>query len=72
MFNDAIYSMEVLMNIEVFNETKFDLDKELAELKEYLTNISKDLELTSGEFNVIIVDNKKIREINIFPIFYFN
>lgn len=52
------------MNIEVFNETDVVLDKPLDELKKYLNSISKDLDLTNGEFNVIIVDNKKIREIN--------
>lgn len=52
------------MNIGVFNETDINLDKELDELKVFLDNVSKDEKLKKGEFNIIIVDNKKIREIN--------
>lgn len=52
------------MNIEVFNETDSNLDKELNELKELLQNVCKDEKLDSGEFNVIIVDSNKIRELN--------
>lgn len=52
------------MNIEVFNETTENLDREIEELKLFLENVSKDEDLGDGEFNVIVVDNKKIREIN--------
>ena len=52
------------MNIEVFNETSSDLDKELNELKALLQNVCQDEKLDSGEFNVIIVDSNKIRELN--------
>ncbi|MBQ7136727.1 MAG: rRNA maturation RNase YbeY [Bacilli bacterium] len=52
------------MNIGVFNETDEDLEKELNELKELLTNICKDESLGEGEFNIIIVDNNKIQELN--------
>lgn len=52
------------MNIEVFNETGSNLDKELNELKALLQNVCQDEKLDSGEFNVIIVDSNKIRELN--------
>ena len=52
------------MEIEVFNLTKEDLDKELKELKEFLINVAKDEKLGKVIFNVIIVDNDKIHEIN--------
>jgi len=52
------------MNIEVFNETSESLEKELNELKGLLSNICKDESLGDGEFNIIIVDNKKIQELN--------
>ena len=52
------------MNIEVFNETLEQLEKELDELKELLINICNDEKLGDGEFNIIIVDNKKIQDIN--------
>lgn len=52
------------MNIEVFNETDESLEKELDELKDLLNNISKDENLGDGEFNIIIVNEKKIQELN--------
>lgn len=52
------------MNIEVFNETNDSLDKELNELKELLQNICKDEKLGNGEFNIIIVGQDKIQELN--------
>ena len=52
------------MEIEVFNETDENLDVELKELKELLINISRDEGLDNILFNVIIIDNSKIREIN--------
>ena len=52
------------MNIEVFNETEENLEKEVNELKNLLENICKDESLGDGEFNIIIVDNKKIQELN--------
>ena len=52
------------MNIGVFNETKHDLDKDLKELKKFLNSVCLDEKLGDGEFNIIIVDNKKIRQIN--------
>lgn len=52
------------MNIEVFNETNYDIEQEMNELKTFLENVAKDEQLDSGEFNVIVVDNKKIKQIN--------
>ena len=52
------------MNIGVFNETKYDLDKDLKELEKFLSSFCLDEKLGDGEFNIIIVDNKRIREIN--------
>ena len=52
------------MNIEVFNETNDILTKELEELKKILINIANDENLSNIEYNVIIVDNPKIKEIN--------
>ena len=52
------------MNIGVFNETNINLENQLDELKSFLTNVCKDEKLDNGEFNIIIIDNKRIREIN--------
>ena len=52
------------MEIEIFNETNEDLEKELSELKELLMNVSKDEGLDNILFNVIIIDNDRIRKIN--------
>ena len=52
------------MEIEIFNETEEELEKELTELKELLMNVSKDEGLDNILFNVIIIDNSRIREIN--------
>lgn len=52
------------MNIEVFNEINEDLSKELDELKELLKNVCKDEKLSNGEFNVIIVNEEKIHDLN--------
>ena len=52
------------MEIEVFNLTEEKLDNELDELKKFLINVCKDENLNNVLFNVIIVDNNKIHEIN--------
>ncbi len=52
------------MEIGVFNQTSQNLDKELQELQELLTNISHDEKLNNVIFNVIIVDNETIHELN--------
>ena len=52
------------MEIEVFNETNENLEKELKELKCLLEKVAKDEGLDNILFNVIIVDNSMIRELN--------
>lgn len=52
------------MEIEVFNQTDEDLEKELSELKDFLYKVAKDEKLDNIIYNVIMVDNKKIHEIN--------
>lgn len=52
------------MEIEIFNETQENLEKELSELKVLLENVAKDEGLDNILFNVIIIDNSKIRELN--------
>lgn len=52
------------MNIEVFNETQKDIEQDIIELKKFLESVAKDESLENGEFNVIVVDNEKIRQIN--------
>lgn len=52
------------MEIEIFNETEEDLEKELKELKTLLVNVAKDEGLDNILFNVIIIDNDRIRELN--------
>lgn len=52
------------MEIEVFNETDEKLDDELKGLKEFLIKVAHDEGLDNIIFNVIIVDNKMIQEIN--------
>ncbi|MBR4262509.1 MAG: rRNA maturation RNase YbeY [Bacilli bacterium] len=52
------------MDIGVFNETDEDISKYLVDLKELLENICKDEKLDRVIFNVIIIDNERIKEIN--------
>ncbi len=52
------------MQIGVFNQTSYDLQKELEELKKLLENVSEDEKLGNGEFNVIIVGNEEIKDLN--------
>ena len=52
------------MEIEIFNETEESLDQELLELKKLLINICNDEGLDNILFNVIIIDNDRIRELN--------
>ena len=52
------------MEIEVFNLTNEDLKEDLNELKKFLINVAKDEKLGNVIFNIIIVDNNKIHEIN--------
>lgn len=52
------------MEIEVFNETKENLTEECEKLKEFLVQVAKDEKLDNIIYNVIIINNEKIREIN--------
>ena len=52
------------MNLEIFNETSENIEKELEELKELLLKVCNDFELDSGEFNIIVVGEEKIQELN--------
>jgi probable rRNA maturation factor len=51
------------MNIDVINTLDEEID-ELDNLKEFLYKVCEDEKLDNVIFNVIIVDNKKIHEIN--------
>jgi len=52
------------MEIGIFNETKEDLEKELSELEKLLTKVAEDEKLNNIIYNIIIVNNEKIRELN--------
>ena len=52
------------MEIEVFNETEENLTEECEKLKEFLVQVAKDEKLDNIIYNVIIINNEKIREIN--------
>ena len=52
------------MEIEVFNETEENLTEECENLKEFLVQVAKDEKLDNIIYNVIIINNEKIREIN--------
>ena len=52
------------MNIEIFNETNEELEKELTELKDILSDYCNREKLDNVIFNIIIVDEAKIKEIN--------
>ena len=49
---------------EIFNETGRKID-ELKVLNDYIKYVVKELSLAKCEFNIIIVDNEKIHEINL-------
>jgi len=52
------------MEIEVFNQTEEDLEKELEELKDFLHKVAKDEKLDNIIYNVIIVDDEQIHQLN--------
>lgn len=52
------------MEIEVFNETEENLTEECEKLKEFLVQVAKDEKLDNIIYNVIIINNEKIRKIN--------
>jgi len=55
--------MEIIMNVEIFNETNKNL-KELETLPNLIDYAIKSEKLGNVIFNVIIVDEKKIHELN--------
>ena len=52
------------MEIGVFNETKEKLDKDLKKLEDLLKDFCKRESLNDVEFNIIIVNEDKIHELN--------
>ncbi len=50
--------------IEIFNQTKEDLDEEIKELHKLLKFAVKKEKLKNVEFNIIFIDNTRIHEIN--------
>lgn len=52
------------MEIEIFNQTEEKIQEYLNELKEMLTDFCKREKLDNVVFNIIIVDNNTIKEIN--------
>lgn len=53
-----------MRNFEIFNETENKIDK-LDELEEFIDFVLKREKLDNVNFNVIFVDNKMIREMNL-------
>lgn len=51
-------------NYEIFNETDYDLDNEIKDLKDFLNFVLKKEKIEDAEFNIIFVNNEKIHEIN--------
>lgn len=49
--------------IEIFNETKYDV-REISEMKKLIKYALKYEKLDNVEFDVILVDNKKIKQLN--------
>ncbi len=52
------------MEIDIFNETKNNLEKELEKVHEVLVHGLKKLKIDEAIFNVIIVDNDYIHKLN--------
>ena len=53
-----------LNEFSIYNETDEKLDNEIKKMKEVITYALEFEKVTNSTFNIIIVDNKKIREIN--------
>lgn len=53
-----------LNDFNIYNETDEKLDKEIKKIKEVITYALEVEKVTNSTFNIIIVDNEKIREIN--------
>lgn len=50
--------------IGFFNETGYNIDEEIETIKKLINYAIKELKLKKLEFNIIFVDNEKIRELN--------
>ena len=53
-----------LNEFNIYNETDEKLDKEIKKIKDVITYALEFEKVTNSTFNIIIVDNKKIRDIN--------
>ena len=53
-----------LNEFNIYNETDEKLDKEIKKIKDVITYALEFEKVTNSTFNIIIVDNKKIRNIN--------
>ena len=53
-----------LNEFDIYNETDYKLDDIISSMKEVLEETLEMEKVNNSEFNVILVDNKKIREIN--------
>ena len=53
-----------LIEFNIYNETDEKLDKEIKKIKDVITYALEFEKVTNSTFNIIIVDNKKIRDIN--------
>ena len=53
-----------LNEFNIYNETDYDLEDEIKEIKKIVDETLKIEKVTNSEFNVILVDNEKIKKIN--------
>lgn len=53
-----------LNEFDIYNETDYKLDDIISSMKEVLEETLEMEKVNNSEFNVILVDNKRIREIN--------
>lgn len=53
-----------LNNFGVYNLTSVNIDTEISTMKNYLEKCLKEENISNSYFNIIFVDNKKIKELN--------
>lgn len=53
-----------LNKYNVYNETNYKVESELKEMKKYLDKCLKEEKVENATFNIILIDNKTIKEIN--------
>ena len=56
--------LNTLNSFDIYNETDLKLDDEIEKIKEVVTDTLKMEKVKDAEFNIILVDNKKIKDIN--------